>query len=95
MNPERSKVAQPEFCHVVETNPSGEDRYFVVHAGTPRVVVEMAGGPRDHRAPREAVIRRVRVPNSWAGDYHHCARILDAASASYETAPEAFWSKRR
>lgn len=69
-------------------------RHFVVHTESPKFLVEFdhaaapaadAGaappsGSGRARTRERPVIRRVCVPNSWAGDYHLCARKLGAAA---------------
>jgi hypothetical protein len=57
----------------------GHDRHYVVHAQEPRLTLELAP---DRDAPDRVgrgVIRRVCVPNSWAGDYGRSARLLGSA----------------
>lgn len=79
-------VGAESFCHVERRQP-GQARHYVVHTASPRFVVEL----EEHASParggnlRQGVIRSVTVPNSWAGDYHHCARLLGAAVAFFES----------
>lgn len=88
--------ASPPFCRVERRGADGRTRLFVVHTGSPKFVVEFecdapaGGGPGDAQARSRPVIRRVCVPNSWAGEYHRCARQLGAAedfAADTETPP--------
>lgn len=88
------RAISPPFCRVERRDPNGKTRRYVVHTHSPKFVVEFehthsASAAATESAPREKasarpatrpVIRRVCVPNSWAGDYHHCARQLGAAS---------------
>jgi hypothetical protein len=51
----------------------------VVHVGEPKFTMELA---LDGEAPDKigrGIIRRVCVPNSWAGDYGRCAQALFTA----------------
>ncbi len=74
------------FCHVEHRKP-GNSRHYIVHTETPRMVVEMEEQVVDGTdgKTRRGVIRRVSVPNSWAGNYHHSARLLGAAVAFFES----------
>ncbi|MBE2212513.1 MAG: hypothetical protein IAE82_01475 [Opitutaceae bacterium] len=59
-----------------------------MHTHSPKFLVEFDSGPASSASEksgsgtttRTPVIRRVCVPNSWAGDYHLCARQLGAAA---------------
>ena len=78
----------------IEHDARGGSRHYVVHAGDPRFSLELAP---DRAAPDrigQGVIKRICLPNSWAGDYHRCARLLDAAQEFFaqsfgEPAPKA------
>jgi hypothetical protein len=51
----------------------------VVHVGEPKFTMELA---LDMAAPDKigrGIIRRVSLPNSWAGDYGRCAQALITA----------------
>ena len=84
--------SSPPFCHIEREEKSGRSRHFVVHTASPKFVVEFEDDPGtpglpDPGTPRSRpILRRVCVPNSWAGDYHHCARQLTSAMNFYETA---------
>lgn len=57
----------------------GKSRHYVVHLRDPKFSVEMTP---DMDAPDKVgagVIKRVRVPNSWAGQYSQYAALLRAA----------------
>lgn len=97
--PPPSRFASPEdagsrsgagaFCGVVKDERGGNHRHFVVRTEAPRLVVEFeAPAPAGATAAGGAVIRRVCVPNSWAGDYHQPARLLGAAVAYFESSVE-------
>lgn len=69
------------FAHFVRIDREGRggERHFVVHAHTPKFAVEFAP---DREAPDRVgrgVIKRVCVPNSWAGDYGQYAKLLTQA----------------
>ncbi len=69
------------FSHYmrIERRESGHARHYVVHVGEPRFTMELA---LDAEAPDKigrGIIRRVSLPNSWAGDYGRCAQALMTA----------------
>jgi hypothetical protein len=69
------------FSHYmrIERKERGRSRHYVVHVGEPRFTMELA---LDGEAPDKigrGIIRRVSLPNSWAGDYVRCAQALFTA----------------
>lgn len=67
------------FMRVERENAAGKPRHFVVHVRDPKFSVEMTP---DTDAPDKigaGVIKRVHVPNSWAGQYSQYATLLKAA----------------
>ncbi len=96
--PPSRRGVSPPFCRVEREGPEGRKRTYVVYTGSPGFLVEFdrppesearAEGQTEPAALRcRPVIRRVCVPNSWSGDYQHCARQLDAA-ADFLAATEA------
>lgn len=64
---------------VEREGPDGRSRHFVVHVRDPKFAVEMTP---DADAPDHVgagVIKRVSVPNSWAGQYSQYAALLRQA----------------
>lgn len=72
------------FFHV-EKRRGGRSRHFVVHARAPRLVVEVEVDAASANS-RGGVIRSVRIPNSWTGDYHRSGALLGPAVAFIEQA---------
>jgi hypothetical protein len=69
------------FSHYmrIERKERGRSRHYVVHVGEPKFTMELA---LDGEAPDKigrGIIRRVSLPNSWAGDYGRCAQALFTA----------------
>jgi len=69
------------FSHYmrIERKERGRSRHYVVHVGEPKFTMELA---LDGEAPDKigrGIIRRVSLPNSWAGDYGRCAQALITA----------------
>ena len=68
----------PHFLRVERDGP-GRPRHTVVHLIDPKFSVELVP---DREAPDQmgrGVIKRICVPNSWAGDYAQCAKLIGAA----------------
>ena len=69
------------FAHFlrIEREERGGSRHYVVHMCDPRFSLELQpdGTAPDHIG--HGVIKRICVPNSWAGDYHKYAKLVDAA----------------
>ena len=73
----------PHFTRIERETAGGESRHFVVHSHDPKVAIEFAP---DQGAPDkvgDGVIRSVRVPNSWAGQYSQYAQIIAKAQAFF------------
>ena len=63
----------------IERKVRGGSRHTIVHLVDPKFSVELMP---DRDAPDrvgKGVIKRVVVPNSWAGDYARCAKLLGEA----------------
>lgn len=71
--------ASGHFMRVERESGEGGSRHYVVHVRDPKFSVEMA--PDTEAADRvgSGVIKRVSVPNSWAGNYGQYAALLKAA----------------
>lgn len=82
------------FSHFVRIDREGRgrERHYVVHTGDPKFTLELTP---DQEAPDKqgrGVIKRLCVPNSWAGDYGQYAKLLAAAQeffASSHRGPDA------
>lgn len=69
------------FSHFVriDRDGHGRDRHFVVHTHDPKFTLELVP---DAAAPDKVgtgIIKRICVPNSWAGDYGKYAKLLSKA----------------
>ena len=68
----------PHFLRI-ERDRRGRSKHYVVHTADPKFSMELAP---DGAAPDKigrGVIKRVCVPNSWAGDYTQYAKFMTAA----------------
>ena len=67
----------------IERDERGCSRHYVVHTQNPKFSMELTP---DAEAPDKigrGVIRWVRVPNSWAGDYGQYAKLMSAAQGFF------------
>jgi hypothetical protein len=87
------------FMRVEREDASGKSRHFVVHVRDPKFAVEMTP---DTDAPDKVgagVIKRVSVPNCWAGQYSRYSTLLKAAQEFFRqsllTEPAAKTETRR
>ncbi|HVU34888.1 MAG TPA: hypothetical protein VHE61_15755 [Opitutaceae bacterium] len=68
----------PDFLRIEREHRDGS-RHYVVHTHDPKFSMELAP---DAAAPDKiggGVIKRVCVPNSWAGDYTKYSKFIGAA----------------
>lgn len=63
----------------VERERDGKSRHYVVHLRDPKFAVEMTPDAEAPDHVGSGVIKRVSVPNSWAGQYTQYAALLKAA----------------
>ena len=60
----------PHFLRIEHERRDGS-HHFVVHTHEPKFSLELA--------PGGSVLKRVCVPNSWAGDYGQYAKLISVA----------------
>lgn len=78
----------PHFVRI-DRDERGRARHYVVHAHDPRFTLELAAdGAAPDRIGR-GVIKRLCVPNSWAGDYGQYAKFLAQAQEFFAESGEA------
>ncbi len=67
------------FMRVEREAGEGKSRHYVVHVHDPKFAVEMT--PDDEAADKvgAGLLKRVSVPNSWAGNYGQYAALVKAA----------------
>lgn len=66
------------FLRIERDGPDGS-RHYVLHTHDPKFTMELApdAAAADHVG--QGVIKRVQVPNSWAGDYTQYSKFITAA----------------
>lgn len=69
------------FSHFVRVDKEGRngERHYVVHIVDPKFSVELTPDRDALDKVGAGVIKRVCVPNSWAGDYGKYAKLLAKA----------------
>lgn len=67
------------FLRIERDGKAGGSRHYVLHTHDPKFSMELApdGGAPDKIG--KGVIKRVQVPNSWAGDYTKYSKFIAAA----------------
>ena len=66
-------MTYPHFVRIDREGRQGE-RHFVVHTHDPRFTAEFAEDGSPAGKGSKGVLKRVCVPNSWAGDYSQIGR---------------------
>lgn len=68
-------------CHFlrIEREAADGSRHYVVHTGEPKFSLELQPDPAAPDKVGRGVIKAIRVPNSWAGDYTKYSKFIAAA----------------
>jgi len=69
----------PHFVRIDQDGRRTHARHYVVHLHEPQFTVELAADPAAPGNASGGIIKRVCVPNSWAGDYMQYAKLLAKA----------------
>ena len=71
------------FLRIERDEPAGP-KHYVVHAADPRFTLELTP---DRDAPDQigrGVMKRLCLPNSWAGDYGKYSKLIGAAQEFFQ-----------
>ena len=68
----------PHFLRI-ERDEAGPPRHTVIHTGRRSFSMELAPDAAASDKVGRGVMKRVCVPNSWAGDYQKYFRLMSAA----------------
>lgn len=68
----------PHFVRI-DRDRRGKSRHYVIHTNDPKFSLELAPDPEAPDKVGNGVIRRLCIPNSWAGDYGKYGRLISAA----------------
>lgn len=66
------------FLRIEREGPGGS-RHYVVHTTDPKFSLELVPDGSAPDQVGQGVIKRLQVPNSWAGDYTRYAKFIGAA----------------
>jgi hypothetical protein len=75
----------------IERDGRDGSRHYVVHTHDPHFTLELAPDGSAPDKVGQGVIKRVAVPNSWAGDYGKYAKLISSAQEFFNrsfAAPE-------
>lgn len=67
------------FMRIEREAAGGKSNHYVVHTHDPKFSMELAPDPEAPNKVGKGVIKRVCVPNSWAGDYNRYAKLITSA----------------
>jgi hypothetical protein len=67
-----------EFLRIERENAGGS-KHYVLHTHDPKFTLELAPDGAAADKIGRGVIKRVHVPNSWAGDYTKYSKFINAA----------------
>lgn len=67
----------------IEREELDGSRHYVVHTQDPKFSMEITLDGEAADQIGRGVIKRVCVPNSWAGDYGQYAKLMNAAQAFF------------
>lgn len=81
-----SGLTEMNFTHFmrVEREVGGRTRHTVVHVGDPKFSLELEPDEAAEDHIGKGVIRRLRLPNSWAGNYTQYAKFVAAAQEFFQ-----------
>lgn len=74
------------FAHFmrIERETGGKSRHYVVHTHDPKFSLELAPDGEAEDGMGRGVIKRVCVPNSWAGNYSQYGKFIAAAQEFFK-----------
>lgn len=71
------------FLRVDQETAHGE-RHFVIHKADPPFSIEVEVNCDSSGRVKDFTLKRLRLPNSWTGDYAKYTRLVNAALAFFE-----------
>ena len=74
----------PHFVRVEQETKDGKSHHIVVHTEDPKMVIELMPDPQAADEFGQGIIKRVAVPNSWAGNYSQYAKVIAKAQAFFK-----------
>lgn len=67
------------FLRIEREAAGGKSKHYVIHTHAPKFSVELTPDGDAGDKVGKGVIKRICVPNSWAGDYTQYAKFVAAA----------------
>lgn len=67
------------FMRIERDSGDGTSRHYVVHVRDPKFAVEFTPDPDADDKIGGGVLKKISVPNSWAGNYGQYAQLVRAA----------------
>jgi hypothetical protein len=74
----RTAMSLTNFRRIEREEKDGS-RHYIVHTHDPKFTMEIAPDEQALDQIGRGVLKRVQVPNSWAGDYGKYAKYMNAA----------------
>jgi len=71
------------FLRVDQETAQGE-RHYVIHKAEPPFSIEVEADFDKAGRVRACTLKRLRMPNSWTGDYSKYSKLVSAALAFFE-----------
>lgn len=71
--------ASGHFMRVEREDADGRSRHYIIHVRDPKFSMEVAPDPEAPDKIGAGVLKRISVPNSWAGNYGQYAALMKAA----------------
>jgi hypothetical protein len=68
----------PDFMRIEREGRDGS-RHYVIHTHDPKFTLELAPDSAAADKVGKGVMKRLQVPNSWAGDYTRYAKFISRA----------------
>lgn len=73
----------------IEKDENGKPKNYVVHTVDPKFAIELEPDCSAPDKVGQGILKRLCVPNSWAGDYGKYAKLVSAAQEFFEQASKA------
>ena len=85
------------FSHFVRIDRKrrGLERHYVVHTHDPQFTLELTPDGEAPDRVGQGIIKRVCVPNSWAGDYGQYSKMMTAAQEFFAQSGAGGGAERR
>jgi hypothetical protein len=77
------------FMRIEREDADGKSRHYIVHVHDPKFAMELAPDPDAPDQLESSVLKRVIVPNSWAGNYGQYASLMKAAQEFFRQSMQA------